>query len=135
MSVEIQKRLEDASQDELLAVVDSCERLFWSRFHHYATDEEWDSLRKTKERVVNLLQTKYGLDNQGIRQAWTEWNERTLRQEWDASFCSQCPRSPGYESYRNLGGALSCENPRGSGGAMIYRLPRTKEECIWERDK
>jgi len=127
-----EKRLEDASMDELIAVIDMCEYLYWTA-HEDMDDKAWDKLMKTYRRAVEILKTKYHLDDEGIRRAWEDWNERMLRKEWEKSYCSKCPRSPGFESYKLSGGTLSCDDPKGTGSTILYHLPRTKEECPLER--
>jgi hypothetical protein len=119
------KNLENASKDDLLAIIDGCEALSVSLHHHEGTGKSLASLEKYRTDAAEQLKTRFGLDDKGIRSAWQEWNDRTLRQEYDSSYCakSKCEDSPGFDHYKQLGGTLCC------GSAMIYDIPKTEEDC------
>ena len=119
---------EKPTKDELLKTLFDYERINRMSREH-VSDELWNDISEKNKRAIEILKSEYSLDNQGIRIALGDWEERTFRKEYDESFCSHCPSSLGYERFKELKGVLECVIDKVV--TKTIGLPKTKQECTY----
>lgn len=115
---------ENNSLNSLLTLLDLSEQ------EEYKTKEERE---KMKEEVTEVLRTKYGLDNESIKNKFGEWVDEHYGNKYKETYCSKCPDGGGLEEYRELFLTKSL--------IPTPELPKTKKECkkyglcLWEFKK